>query len=177
MKNYIRNVIKNWFRKPSDPQIMPNSRVSHDSQIGNYTYIGYNCMITKTKIGNYCSIANNISIGLGEHELNKISTSSYFYGSSYQELTKNECTIGHDVWIGVDAIIRRGVKIGNGAVIGANSFVNTDVPDYAIVVGTPAKIIKYRFTPEVIKEITQTQWWNKNLDEAKVILEQLQKKI
>ena len=74
----------------------------------------------------YVSIANNVTIGAGEHDLNKISTSSLFYDNAYDVLTEKDCIIGNDVWIGVDSIIRRGVTIGNGAIIGANSFVNQD---------------------------------------------------
>ena len=176
MKTHLKNILKRIFRKPGDPEIMVNSMISPDSTIGKYTYIGYNCIVTKTQIGNYCSIANNISIGLGEHDLDQISTSSYFYKNSYEELTKKDCVIGHDVWIGVDSIIRRGVRIGHGSVIGANSFVNSDVPDFAIVAGTPAKVIKYRFSPEKIQEILKSEWWLKDIDQAKAIIDRLQKK-
>lgn len=67
--------------------------------------------------------------------------------------------IGNDVWIGVGSIIRRGVTIGNGAVIGANSFVNKDVPPYAFAVGSPARVIKYRFKKEMIEKIEESCWW------------------
>lgn len=154
---------------------MTNSLVSNDSQIGGYTYIGFNCCITKAKIGRYVSIANNVSIGLGEHDYNQISTSSYFYENAYEKLTAKECIIGNDVWIGVDSIIRRGVKIGDGAVIGANSFVNSDIPEYSIAVGNPAKVVKYRFSKEKIEMIRSSQWWNLDLKEAKKIIQQLEK--
>ena len=85
----------------------------------------------------------------------------------------DDCEIGNDVWIGVNAVIKRGVKVGNGAVIGANSFVNKDVPDFAIVAGTPARIIKYRFEEEKRNKISVTNWWNKDLDEAKEIIKDL----
>jgi virginiamycin A acetyltransferase len=174
MKNYIKYTLKNLFKKPSDAVIMYGSNVSTDSVIGDYTYIGFNCFVTKAEIGRYCSIANNISIGLGEHDLNQISTSSYFYDNAYQKLTEKKCTIGNDVWIGVDSIIRRGVTIGNGAVIGANSFVNQDVPDFAIVAGNPAKIIKYRFNTEQIEKINKSKWWQLNLIEAKKVISEIQ---
>lgn len=154
--------------------VMDDSFIDSNSRIGNYTYIGCNCFITKALIGNYVSIANGVSIGMGEHDLNKLSTNSLFYSSPYEELTKKDCIIANDVWIGVNSIIRRGIKIGNGAVIGANSFVNKDVPDYTVVVGSPAKIIKYRFSTDQIKFLNDSKWWDYPLDEAKSILETIE---
>lgn len=142
--------------------------------IDNLTHIGKYCYITKTVIGNYCSIANNVSIGQGEHDLSKISTNSVFYENTYDELTKGNCTIGNDVWIGVDSIIKRGVRINNGVVIGANSVVTKDVPAYAIVVGSPAKVIRYRFTVKKIKLIEKSEWWNFSTFEAKKIFNELE---
>lgn len=73
------------------------------------------------------------------------------------------------MWIAAEAIIAQGVKIGDGAVVGANSFVNKDVPPYAIVVGSPARIIKYRFTDKIIQELQKTEFWNKEPNEARTI--------
>lgn len=147
--------------------IMEGTSIDQLTEIGNYCYIGRYCYLTKVKIGNYCSIANNVSIGQGEHDLNKISTNSIFYENAFEELTKNDCEIGNDVWIGVDSVIRRGIKIGNGAVIGANSVVTKDVAPYAIVAGSPAKLIRYRFEQDKIEWIEKSQWWKLNLIEAK----------
>jgi virginiamycin A acetyltransferase len=155
------------------PIIMKGSNVSEDSSIGNYTYIGYNCNVTKSSIGRYCSIANNVTIGSGEHIIDEISTSSLFYEDAYSILTKKDCVIGNDVWIGVDSIIRRGVTIGNGAIIGANSFVNVDVPEFAIVVGSPAKVVRYRFDKKKGDLIKESQWWNSDPVEAKKIIYKL----
>lgn len=163
--------------KGSNINVSPHTMVDSQSCIGSYTYIGSYCTVTKSTIGKYCSVGNNVSIGIGEHDLSKISTSSYFYASAYDLLTSKECIIGNDVWVGVDSIIRRGVKIGNGVIIGANSFVNKDIPDYAIVVGSPAKIIKYRFKPEQISIIINSKWWEFELEEAKKILEKLEYQI
>jgi virginiamycin A acetyltransferase len=156
-----------------------NSNISEDSVIGSNTYIGLNCNITKAIIGNYCSIANNVTIGSGEHLIQSVSTSSLFYKPEevYKILTTNECSIGHDVWIGVDSIIRRGVKIGNGAIVGANSFVNKDVPDFAIVAGSPAKIIRYRFNELQIQHLNESKWWLLPLENAKIKVFELEKKI
>lgn len=83
--------------------------------------------------------------------------------------TSEKIIIGNDVWIGqgVTIIKKHGIRIGNGAVIGAGTLVTKDVPDYAIVVGTPARIIKYRFKPEVIEELIKIQWWDFPFDVIK----------
>ncbi|WP_084759090.1 CatB-related O-acetyltransferase [Subdoligranulum variabile] len=71
------------------------------------------------------------------------------------------CEIGNDVWIGSDVIILQGVKIGNGAIVASGAVVTKDVPDFAIVGGVPAKIIRYRFTKDEINFLNQLQWWNR----------------
>ena len=146
---------------------MDNTEVDFSSSIGKYCYIGKNCFITKANIGNYCSIANNVSIGQGEHCTSRISTSSLFYEDTYEVLTSKDCTIENDVWIGVDAIILRGVLIGNGAIIGANSVVTKNVPPFAIVVGSPAAIIRYRFNNTQIGKILKSKWWDLDLKMAR----------
>ena len=141
------------------------------SEIGSYTYVGKNCLIQNTKIGRFCSIANDVLIGLGQHPIHFFSTSPLFYRTNnplnIKLIDKNidfteylPIEIGHDVWIGTRAIVLDGVKIGHGAVIAANSVVTKDVAPYAIVGGVPAKIIKYRFSTEKIEYLLQSQWWN-----------------
>jgi virginiamycin A acetyltransferase len=156
-------------------EVREGAVIDSTSVIGSYSYVGRNCSITKSSIGRYCSIANNVSIGQGEHELDRISTSSIFYNSSYEILTNKECNIGHDVWVGVDAIILRGVTIGIGAVIGANSVVTKNVPPFAIVVGSPARIINYRFQENKVKHILDSEWWNKSPEEASYTFSELDK--
>ena len=158
-KNYLHNVI-----------IGDNSIIDNLSTIGEYTYIGRNCLVSKSSIGRYCSIGNNVSIGPGEHKIDVVSTSSYIYEDRvnwYNALTEKKVIIGNDVWIGTDSIIKRGVVIGDGAVVGANSFVNRDVPDFAVVVGSPAKIVRYRLNNELIKKIKEAKWWNLPLEDAR----------
>lgn len=155
-------------------EIMPSTLLSGKNEIGEYTYIGFNSLITKSSIGRYCSIANNVSIGIGEHKINRVSTSSLFYKNAYEILTENECIIGNDVWIGSNTIIRRGVHIGDGAIIGANSFVNKDVKPFEIVGGTPAKFIKMRFNDEKIQLIKKSKWWKKDLESARFLIKELE---
>ena len=154
--------------KGNNIQVQDGSRIKSDCHIGSYVYVGFNCFFTKCTIGNYTSIGNCVSIGVGEHELTDISTSAVFYENkdSYEKLTKKECIIGSDVWIGVGVVIRRGVKVGHGAVIGANSTVTKDVPNFAIVAGSPAKLIRYRFSAEQIKLIEQSRWWDYSKSDA-----------
>ncbi|GAK69141.1 hypothetical protein RRU01S_03_03130 [Agrobacterium rubi TR3 = NBRC 13261] len=161
----------------STSKVSLSSRVSKDSIIGKYCYIGERCDITKAEIGNYVSIANNVSVGPGEHSLSKISTSSLFYDEPYLNLTEGHCRIESDAWIGVDCIIRRRITIGIGAVVGANSFVNSDVPNFAIVAGSPARIIGYRFNNASQNLVLASEWWNLNLDDAKIALKELSKTI
>lgn len=155
--------------------ILKNSYVCDKSTIGSYNYIGYNTGISKTNIGRYNSIANNVNIGHGEHPLDKISTSSFIINTSYDELTKNDCTIAHDVWIGSGATIRRGVTLGIGCVVGANSFVNKTVPPFAIVGGVPAKLIRYRFGENKIARILASKWWELDPAAARAITDRLEK--
>jgi tetrahydrodipicolinate N-succinyltransferase len=78
--------------------------------------------------------------------------------------------IGNDVWIAADVKIKQGVKIGDGAVLATQSFVTKDVPPYAVVGGNPAKIIKYRFTEEQIKDLLEIKWWNWDDEEIKKVV-------
>ncbi|MNI40841.1 Chloramphenicol acetyltransferase [compost metagenome] len=75
--------------------------------------------------------------------------------------------IGNDVWIGANAVILPGVTLGDGAVIGAGAVVTKDVPPYAIVGGVPAKVIRYRFTPEEIEVLLRIKWWEWEIEEIK----------
>jgi acetyltransferase-like isoleucine patch superfamily enzyme len=140
------------------------------SSIGPYTYIGKRTNIICTNIGKYCSIAGNCTIGMGTHPLRNLSTSSLFISknnatghswvenSSFQEY--HHTNIGNDVWIGTGVLVIGGISIGDGAVIGAGSIVTKDIPPYAIAVGCPARVIKYRFEQPVIKKILEVNWWN-----------------
>lgn len=156
-----------------DSKVMSYTEIDKNCIIGTNSFIGRNSIITKSQIGNYCSIAPYVKIGLGEHDYNNITTSVKFVNDPYNELTKNECIIGHDVWVGTGAVILRGVKVGTGAIVGANAVVTKDVPEYGIVVGVPAKLIKFRFTNEKITRIMNSSWWEKEPNEIKKIFKKL----
>jgi acetyltransferase-like isoleucine patch superfamily enzyme len=135
----------------------------------------------KLKIGKYCSIANEVTIFLGgEHRNDWVSTypfnalsKNYKYIQGHPK-TKGDVLIGNDVWIGREAFILSGVKIGDGAVIGARSLISKDVEPYSIVGGNPAKLIKYRFKREIIDELLDIKWWNLELEEIAEIIPLLQ---
>lgn len=119
------------------------------------------------RIGSYTSIASNVQVFLGgEHRVDWITTYPFnvFWDKARRikghPKSKGDVLIGSDVWIGTDVIILSGVKIGDGAVIGARAIVTRDIPPYAIAAGNPARIIKYRFTPDVVDKLLAVQWWN-----------------
>lgn len=134
-----------------------------DSVVGDYSYLGMHSYFNHVHMGRYCSISGYVTIGAMEHDYNDFSTSTHLSKGGYDDKIT---IIGDDVWIGAQSVIRQGVTIGNGAVVGANSFVNKDVPPYAIVFGTPAKVYKYRFEEKVIKMIESSSFLSMSPDEA-----------
>ncbi|WP_304438246.1 CatB-related O-acetyltransferase [Flavobacterium sp. TAB 87] len=140
--------------------------------IDDYTYISNNAQISMTIIGKYCSIGPNFLCGWGIHPITGISTSPMFYSTSKQNgfsvatsdkiEERKEIIIGNDVFIGSNVIILDGVKIGNGAVIGAGAVVSKDIPPYAVAVGNPITVIKYRFDEKTIQALLKIEWWNKS---------------
>lgn len=145
--------------------------------MGDYSYTGPFDMIFHAEIGKFTSISYGVTIGPPEHNYHRLSTHPMIYDKFYGMFEENAdirnekfekpITIGNDVWIGCNATILRGVKIGDGAVVGANSMVNKDVPPYAIVAGCPARIIKYRFDKVVISELLKLQWWSWDIDKIR----------
>lgn len=115
-------------------------------------------------IGKYCSVAKNVVLGTAfNHNTSFVSTYPFLNlkGIGKQNIvTKPNINIGNDVWICENVLIMGNVNIGNGAVIGANSIVTKDVREYDIVVGSPAKVIKQRFSSEQIKYLQFIKWWD-----------------
>lgn len=130
----------------------------------------------KIIIGNYCSLAHDVTIFAGgNHPYHYITTHPlklHFGLADFEEWSKDcgdetdKTIIGHDVWLGHGATILSGVTIGNGAIVGARAVVASDVPAYAIVVGNPAKVIRYRFDEKTILKLQEIAWWN--WDEEKI---------
>lgn len=152
-----------------------------NSTINDYTYVALNSIINNTTIGKFCSIGPNLICGFGVHPTNGISTSPMFYsiykqnGISLSKTNKIDetppITIGNDVFIGANVTILNGVTIGDGAVIGAGSVVSKNIPPYAIAVGAPIKIIRFRFEKEIIESLLSMEWWNKDINHLERIEE------
>jgi acetyltransferase-like isoleucine patch superfamily enzyme len=121
--------------------------------------------------GNYCSIAQGLKIFRANHPVTYFTMHPLFYNPTMgyvncDMLERLPLIIGHDVWIGTNVIILPGCyEIGNGAVIGAGSIVTKNVLPYAIIAGNPAKLIKMRFTPDIIEKLEATEWWNMKKEE------------
>ena len=138
----------------------------NDSTIGDFTYAGINTTINFSNIGKFCSIARNVDIGGFDHDYKKVTTMPEFRfaqmknGAAPIPDNNEKCTIGNDVWIAAGSQILHKANIGDGAVIGGGAVVTKDVPPYAIVAGVPAKVIKLRFSEELIDELLKIRWWD-----------------
>lgn len=155
------------------------SRFSHilrgaklsDVTLGKYSRIGVNCQVTNATIGNFSVLAKDTVVSVGQHPTNYLTTHSIFYMKGnwgwhddwiapIDFNSSKRVTIGNDVWIGRQCIIMDGVTIGDGAIVATGAVVTKDVPPFAIVGGVPAKLIRFRFSQEVIDRLEEIQWWN-----------------
>ena len=143
-------------------------------ELGDFTFIGRESNISNANVGKFSSIGSEVLVGLGKHPSRDfVSSHPIFYSvqKQAQETFVNrsyfeefaQCKIGNDVWIGSRAIVFDGVTIGDGAIVGAGAVVTRDVPAYAVVGGTPAKILRYRFKSSEIKYLEQIKWWDKDI--------------
>jgi len=152
-------------------QIQAHS-VLHESTLGDFSYCaGYN-QIYYANIGKFCSIASFVRVGPGNHPTyTRVAQHHFTYRSEQFGFGEDDdvffawrrediVTIGNDVWIGFEAIILSGVKIGDGAIVGARAVVTKDVPPYAIVGGVPAKMIRRRFPDETVSKLLELRWWD-----------------
>ena len=151
----MQNGCDTWFENYTDIEKV---------KIGKNTYgplTIYNDTQSNLIIGNYCSIADDVVFLLGIEHNTKLISSFPFKGrlcKKYEAISKGNIIVDDDVWIGYGATILSGVHIGQGAVIAAGAVVSHDVPPYAIVGGVPAKVIKYRFSPELIEELLKVDY-------------------
>jgi virginiamycin A acetyltransferase len=129
-------------------------------------------MINPVTIGAFTSIARGVAIQEFNHKFDVV-TSYHIHNNIFKDGRINDVysngpiEIGNDVWIGTQCVILSGAKIGNGAIVAANSVVTGNVPAYAIVGGSPAKVIKYRFDEETIAYLTKLEWWNWSIEKIK----------
>lgn len=148
-----------------------------NSKLGSYSYIGNDCTVIKTEIGKFCSIADNNIIGGASHPINWVSTSPVFYEgrnilrknfSNHEFNSFKKTVIENDVWIGNNCLIKSGVTISNGAIIGMGSVVTKDIGPYEVWAGNPAKLIRKRFDDNTVEKLIQDEWWNKSISEIKL---------
>lgn len=164
------------------PVRISETRIFHDFEMGAFSYVtgGF---LYHTHMGRYCSLSNGLHIGQGNHPIEWMSTHPFQYQTGlfdvgdlfeykdqyeadkndYVKLDKslrpNSTVIGNDVWISHGVYVKSGVSIGDGSVIGARSVITRDIPPYAVVVGSPGKILKYRFPNETIQRLLKLKWW------------------
>lgn len=142
------------------------------SHVGRYSRICINTELFYTSVGDFSIIARNCVVGLGAHPTNTLSPHSIFYKKKRWKWHDDWCKdtgfresdkpiiIGNGVWIGMRCLILDGVTIGDGAIVAAGAVVTKDVPPFAVVGGVPAKVLKYRFSPEIIERLLEIKWWN-----------------
>lgn len=144
-------------------------------KIDDYSIIEKNAVIHDATIGKFCEISWHCSIG-GDNHNYKLPTIHHWYwnktfgfeedvnaigGQNFKnKILSEECVIGNDVWIGSGVTVNRKVHVGNGAILASGTVITKDVPDYAIMGGVPARIIKYRFDEETINRLLAIEWWN-----------------
>lgn len=182
----ILNGLKQRFfpeRTPPLPPFFMNKNAQYaEHEIGDFTYGRPDVYQwddkTKLKIGKFCSIASNTQILLGgNHRTDWISTFPFGEFLEFQDpqihhyqghpSSKGDIVIGNDVWIGHGVTILSGVTIGDGACIGAHSVVSKNIPPYAIAVGNPIRVLKYRFEEPLIQDLLQLKWWDWDLGRIK----------
>jgi acetyltransferase-like isoleucine patch superfamily enzyme len=165
----MKKVMKKIFSR-STPFFMKDNRRYLKYEIGEWTYGKPRIRSwregTTLKIGRFCSIADGVTVLLGgEHRVDWVTTFPINILFGVERVpglphTKGDVVIGHDVWIGQNALILSGVQIGNGAVIAARSVVKESVLPYSIVAGNPAKHVKFRFSKLIIDDLQKIEWWN-----------------
>ncbi len=165
LKNYItsENIIVGdytYYDDPEGPHRFESNVLYHFPFIGD-----------KLMIGRFCAIAKDVKFIMNgaNHKISGFSTYPFqIFGNGWEKVMpkdgdlpyKDDTEIGHDVWIGYEATIMPGVKIGSGSIIASKSVVVEDVPPYSVVGGNPAKVIKSRFTDDVIQELLEIAWWD-----------------
>lgn len=149
-------------------RVLYSSEVDAKTQIriGRGTTSQRNCVFKgqiPISIGRYCSLGEGVHIVSSNHDPSRASLNpSHQRRMGVEDLwqTKGPVEIGHSVWLGDNALVLSGVTIGNGAVIGANSVVTRDIEPFAIVAGSPARLIRRRFSEEIVALLESIAWWN-----------------
>lgn len=157
-----------------------------ETRFGDYTYVVNDSEIIYADIGRFCSIAAQTRINPGNHPLDRVALNHFTYRSSAYGLGPDDpaffdwrrqspVRFGHDVWIGHGAIVLPGITIGTGAAIGAGAVVTKDVPEFAIVVGVPGRVVRSRFEPEICAALLRISWWDWTHDRLAQALEDIRR--
>lgn len=162
----------------------PNSQVHGGCNIGKFAFINTSSVFyPNVTLGRYCSIARNCEVGVANHPISFLSTHSFQYHYAqfprypfYKENIKRttwrahpDTHIGSDVWIGAQSVIKAGVSIGHGSIVAANSVVTKNIEPYSIVGGSPAKLIRKRFSEAQISRLLELQWWDLPIEEISTL--------
>ncbi len=151
--------------------IGPNCSLA-ESTLGDYSYLAGDAQVIYSTIGKFCSIASHVRINPGNHPMGRVTQhhmtyrrAAYGFGETddsafFEWRRAHRCAIGHDVWLGHNAIVMPGVSIGTGAVIGSGAVVTKDIGPYEIAVGVPARVVKKRFADDVIAALLKSAWWD-----------------
>jgi len=151
-------------------EVGPRTKLAECS-FADYAYVVNDSDLIYTDVGKFASIAAHVRVNPGNHPLQRAALSHFTYRASAYGLGEDEaaffdwrrsfrCRLGHDCWIGHGAIILPGVSVGIGAAVGAGAVVTKDVPDFAIVVGNPARVLRYRFAEEIRHALRRIAWWD-----------------
>lgn len=149
--------------------------LSFRSHFGAYSYLSPNTEASHATIGRYTSVGEQVVLGPSQHNISTFTTSPFLNQNVFNlpgmqsdpsSTDQARITIGNDVWIGTRACVMDGITVGDGAVIGYGSVVTKDVPPYAVVAGSPARIIRYRFDEQTISELLDFAWWRLDIAEA-----------
>lgn len=136
------------------------------SKVGQRSSVGFYSVLRSAVIGKYCSISWFTTVGAVNHHFDTVTTHAFpvrgRFGLTDVEGSMPEVmtTVGNDVWIGCNVVILPGVTIGDGAVVAAGSIVTKDVPPYAIVAGSPARVLRYRWDEKTIERVSELKWWD-----------------
>jgi len=159
--------LKHVYLKLGKDSYLPyNSEIKTAVEIGDGTGINGKIRIVggaRVMIGKYCAIGSDVKIISSNHDITKANLQSKFATDFFNQsidVLKGETKIGNNVWIGDSVIILPGVQVGDGAVLGAGSIVTKNIPPFAIAVGNPAKVIKFRFSQKIIKKLLKISWWD-----------------